>query len=114
MNNLALQEPWLNDTAADEAAELEAHEEKVAERAKEIAQDIIGDGYQEGSSFWNIDDVTESLYSSIDDTDSYNLIMPAVLSDDPDKAEAGRIFLRQLFLRHAEQIALQIAERELE
>ena len=40
MNNLALQEPWLNDTAADEAANLEAARD---EARKEIINTILAD-----------------------------------------------------------------------
>lgn len=85
-------------------------EEAVQERTKEIAAEMLTqDGYKERGAVWGVGDVTEHIYSDIDESSRFDLILAAVLEGENTVAN-----LKGFMLKHAEAVANDIAWREVE
>lgn len=102
--------PFYDDTQ-DQFEEM--REAAVVERAKEIAAEMITpEGYSENGVIWNMSDVTEHICSHDDDESTYHTLL-AELASGADII-TKTLELKAFFLQQAEQIAIEIAEREVQ
>lgn len=109
-------DPVVRDTQkhAQEMGEIEQYEfqqEAVMKRAEEIAAEMITpDGYSDNGVIYNMDDVTEHVFSNEKATERFHFLL-ACVADDSD-IFADHIVLKDFLLKQATEIAEDIAWRE--
>lgn len=93
----------------DEAEQDNLKAEAVMSRAEEIAREMITPaGYDDNGVIYNMDDITEHVFSTDDGHDFHTLLADVIF----DKDDASRNRMQQFLLKHATAVAEDIAWRE--